>query len=233
MAKQATDDLDLASLSANWKPQDGSIDYSENYQYDKALDANGDVSCVSSAFGDKISASRPYKYCGSDLGTALAAIQLGSVQNNWHIDSIAVDTGLQVPVITFSYHKHTANNHADGSEIEYTLPADMVTILDAISGKKGSADFFKNASSTIGLSSSNFTFSCEHEDVVDGDGDQLAGANSTGLIEATETYVNGQPITLGGTANAAWYITSPSTSDGNTQHDGSSITAQRDVVQDA
>ena len=214
IAKNATD---IFALGGNFRAQSSSTDNEDN-QTVPVHDADGDVSCETAAFGDKLSVTSELKYCGSALGTDLPAI--GSVSGGYVIESIAIATSAtETPTISISGHNHTANAHATGLA-SYDWPAAIIAELDAIVGKKGAVDFFDNDGASVATQSSTITGSCQHIDTEDSDGDHLAGDNYEGKIEVTQEFVG----IVSAITDAAFQIDSNSGSDGNTELDTSSIT---------
>ena len=224
MAKQATDSF---SLGGSFRAQSSSRSNEDN-QTEPIHDDLGDVSCETTANGDKQSESVSYKYCGSTLGTDLPKI--GSVSGGLLIESISISTAQASAVtIEVSGHNHIAVPHT--AEAEYTWPASIVASLDAITGKHGCADIFENATASIGLTSCNVTGSCQHQDSYDGSNDHLAGNNYEGKIEVSEEYVGGV-ITSITDIDVTWTIDDDGDSDSNTEEDASTLTAHVYLTRD-
>ena len=195
-----------------WEYQDTS--YTTNKTRANTLDGDGDE--VVSKLHNEIT-EYTSRYKASVAGSApTVPATLGEVINSVCLTSISLNTSSSDFVeMTLTGHNHANNAHGTVRTI-----AHGVTVDDGF----GVTDFLGGtAGDNAGLASSSITISCEHQDVLDGDGDQLAGENYNPRMVATVDWYG----TPSDDEDGTWDITSSSPSDANTDFQKISYTGEK------
>jgi hypothetical protein len=142
---------------------------------------------------------------------------LGVLMDSAYIlTSIALSTGPQMVTMTLTGHNHTDNAHADTLQ----RVAHGITLSKAFGG----IDFFGGtAGDNADVESSTLTIECQHNDVMDADGDHLVGENFDARVSGSVVW-HGVPTTPVG---AGWDMTSKPTSEENTGFLKTTVTAEK------
>jgi hypothetical protein len=121
--------------------------------------------------------------------------------------------------MTITGHKHELNDHED----DLRRVAHEVTLSKAFGG----VDLFGGtAGDNADVESSNITIACQHNDVMDADGDHLVGENFDARISGSVVW-HGVPTTK---AAAGWDITTDPTSEENTGFKKTTVTAEKPLA---
>ena len=192
----ATVDLqatNLFGLSANFNTSASTTNVVEtNFAVN---DEVGNVECQRN-IADITNYTQSATYCGSDfvgdLGTFLT--KFGDFQ------TIGVVTGLTINMTASGYvtlditgHQHAENAHAAGLTLGYAdvsdfLPHEVGEAFEAWDGF-GVPDFGITVGSNSSPSSATVTFSMNHVDQIDEDGDHLVGKNITPRCELSMDFI--------------------------------------------
>ena len=192
----------LLGLHANFQTTASGINVVEtNVQ---VMDEVGNVECETN-IADITNYTQSASYCGSDfvadLGTFLT--QFGDAQTGVdQVDSplTAVVTELTINMSAGEYvtiditgHNHDENAHAAGEALGYAdlsdfLPHEATEAFNAWDGF-GVPDFGITTGDNASPSSATVTFSMNHIDQIDEDGDHLVGKNITPRCELSMDFV--------------------------------------------
>jgi hypothetical protein len=152
-------------------------------------DEVGNVSCQRNV-GEQTDYTQSAVYCGADfignLGTLLT--QFGNVQNSKIVTGLTVNmTAGQYATVEVTGHNHTENAHAAGLSIGY---ADVSDFLPHETGEAfknwdgfGVPDFGVTTGANATPSSASVSFSMNHIDTDDENGDHFTGKNITPRCE--------------------------------------------------
>ena len=208
---------DVFALGGDFEAQDSSIDAQATRA--SAKGANGDE--VANQLHDhKTAVNCNYLYKAASGSIDVDDLYIGKVSGGYHIDQIQVAySSTSWPKVTVTGHNHDDNPHADASMVEIkpslTLPA----------GWGVCPGLFANSSLVSSCVSANYTLSANHVDVLDCEGEHLAGDNSDGMEAVTAQYYGVPTLTLTG-----WQQTSDNATDSNADFDQTSINVTRAVA---
>lgn len=210
---------DIFALGGNFIPQNGSVVLSQ--EHGQMLKANGDFELWSDPYNKVKKATCTYRY-NTTTGLGAALPNVGKVSGGFHIDQFTVKTTYNdYPEITIEGHQHIENEHAD-DRVQYSMSSGMESIFD---GAFGAYDLAGLASDPICVTGSSVTVSVNHIDAECGEGDHWVGNNVQGIEKIQVDYIG----LISASATISGYtitdITTPS--DSNTEHDKSSISAEK------
>jgi len=210
---------DIFSLSGDFVAQSSSNDTQKTRA--SAKGADGDE-VASNAHDTKNAISCTYLYKATSGDIAVTNLYIGKVTGGYHIDQIVVAySNAGWPMITVTGHNHGTAAHADGSNVmvkpSLTLPAGF-----------GCPELFTNGGATSSIVSATYTLSAEHTDVLDKDGEHLAGDNHGGMETVAAQYYGTPSLTTTG-----WDVTSSNAQDSNSDFDQVSISATRAITRTA
>ena len=212
---------DIFALGTDFNPQSSNVD--TQLTKASARGADGDE-VASQAHDGKTTVSCTYIYTGAGtLGVMpVTGLVVGKVAGGYHIDSVSCAfSNNGWPTITVTGHQHLINVHADGDFAEYTPSIDLPAGF-------GAADLFANAGATSSVVSSTYTLSATHQDVMNKDGNHLAGDNAGATETITAQYYGVPTLTT-----TDWIVTSSNFSDSNSDFDQVNISATKGLTRDA
>ena len=241
---------DGLSLGGVWEIQNHNTSQSANRA--AALGANGDElpSTVVKYGGQK---SVTFNYVCKAASGNVALPKLGAIASTYggfHIDSYTATYNQQGALtLAVTAHKHGNGGTAHGATRTYSptvvLPARVLGIPSKIEDADENTLFELLATSGMGMRSLSYTFTVNHVDEDDGDGEHLAGddydatetlaGEITGnATETTHFTVAGATTGTGGAVeDAGWINTSGSTNVQNTAATTTSFSLEHHVAHDA
>lgn len=183
----------LFGLHASFNTQNSSIDQgSEN---PSTNDESGNVSCQR-IIGLINNLSQSATYCGSDFvadfGTFLT--QFGNVQNGALVTQITINmTAGDYATVEITGHQHVVNPHVAGLAVGYADVSDFLPhdpVGEAFDGWDGFGvpDFGVTVGADASPSSATVTFTMNHVDTNDENGDHLVGKNITPRCELSMDF---------------------------------------------
>jgi len=207
---------DVFALGGDFDPQTSSVD--TQLTRVAAMNNLGDEA-ISGTHDSKTQVTCTYKYTAEAGDILLTELHIGKVSGGYHMDNIQVTyANNDWPTITITGHNHTTAAHVDTEMVEYacslTLPAGF-----------GCTDLFVNGEATSSCVSATYTLAAEHTDVLDIDGEHLAGDNHGGTENVTAQYYGTPSLTTTG-----WDVTSSNASDSNSDFDQVAVNATKGLA---
>lgn len=179
-------------LSANFQPQSGTLTVTKEEKL--AKDEFGNGSCTQTT-GDMVEVSQSYKYCGSafisDLGENLT--EFGNLSGTYVVTSLAISmTAADYATIDVTGHNHTTNSHVAGltlgySDVSGALPDGVGESFENWNGF-GVPDFELTVGADAAPTGSTITFTMDHKDAEDEQGNHFTGKNISPKAELSMDF---------------------------------------------
>jgi len=155
----------------------------------QALDELGNVACQRSV-GEQNEYSQTVNYCGTGFVTSMGTFltKFGDVQNSKIVTGLTINmTAAGYVTVQATGHNHGTNAHAAGVTVGYSdvsnfLPHEATEPFVAWNGF-GVPTFGVTVGSAASPSSATVTFTMDHKDANDQNGDHLVGKNTTPKCE--------------------------------------------------
>ena len=205
-----------AGALAGWNYQSSSSNVVSDRA--KALDASGNEA-ASNLHNERTEITDNYE-ASAVSGVAVLPATIGALVGTGIVTGIDVSTSATAfATLAVTSHNHTDNAHAN------TLVQVAHGIADTVGF--GAVDFLGGtAGSNASPESSTLSITCQHNDIVDKDGNHLIGENFDAMIVATTVW-SGVPTTAVG---AGWDVTSVETTDENTGFEKTTVTATKKLT---
>ncbi len=208
----------------SWEIQNGPNPSTE-YQRASALGSDGDEIAFTQ-YGGKSSGT--CEYVAKVATGTLTIPNVGSVKNGWHIDSVQVSySQTEWPKLSISCHKHVSGVE-DSACREYapslTFPARLIGVPTSL----GDA-FSVTTGTTVGLRSIQYQLQCNHVEVENNEGGNLAGDNYDGT-ETLSVEFTGSVEPTAWTLGEKWTADTVAKSQSNTEATTTSLSATHHIA---